>query len=271
MDEKRDYHVVSFSGGKDSTAMLLHMLELNMPVDEVVFCDTTVEFPEMYNHIDKVKQYLDSVGYIGKFTVLRNKHGFEYYLLHHKRKRGKNKDKVGYSFPSNRMRWCTAALKREMVRKHFQKLTKQYNVIQYIGIAADEPKRVKDKAYPLVNWGWTEADCLAYCKSKGFNWGGLYDIFTRLSCWCCPLSQMDELRKLRKHFPELWKRLLDWQSQTWDWFKPNWTVDKLEIRFAYEDELGSTPRDRAFFNEVNRRYGLYINEHGRKRTPPAPC
>ena len=40
---KKPYHVVSFSGGKDSTAMLLHMLELGMPVDEVVNVDTGFE------------------------------------------------------------------------------------------------------------------------------------------------------------------------------------------------------------------------------------
>ena len=33
-------HIVSFSGGKDSTAMLLMMLEKNMPIDEIIFCDT---------------------------------------------------------------------------------------------------------------------------------------------------------------------------------------------------------------------------------------
>ena len=29
-------HIVSFSGGKDSTAMLLMMLEKNMPIDEII-------------------------------------------------------------------------------------------------------------------------------------------------------------------------------------------------------------------------------------------
>ena len=28
-------HIVSFSGGKDSTAMLLRMLEENMPIDKI--------------------------------------------------------------------------------------------------------------------------------------------------------------------------------------------------------------------------------------------
>ena len=44
-------HIVSFSGGKDSTAMLLMMLQKNMPIDEIVFCDTGMEFPDMYRHI----------------------------------------------------------------------------------------------------------------------------------------------------------------------------------------------------------------------------
>lgn len=32
-------NIVSFSGGKDSTAMLFKMLELNMPIDEVIYAD----------------------------------------------------------------------------------------------------------------------------------------------------------------------------------------------------------------------------------------
>ena len=51
-------HIVSFSGGKDSTAMLLRMLEENMQVDEIIYCDTYKEFPQMYKHIEKIKKYL---------------------------------------------------------------------------------------------------------------------------------------------------------------------------------------------------------------------
>lgn len=37
MDMKKpDLHIVSFSGGKDSTAMLLHMMELEMKIDVVL-------------------------------------------------------------------------------------------------------------------------------------------------------------------------------------------------------------------------------------------
>jgi len=38
-------HVVSFSGGKDSTAMLLMLIEKQYPIDRVVCIDTTKEFP----------------------------------------------------------------------------------------------------------------------------------------------------------------------------------------------------------------------------------
>ena len=40
-------NIVSFSGGKDSTAMLLMMLEKDVPVDRVICVDTTKEFPAM--------------------------------------------------------------------------------------------------------------------------------------------------------------------------------------------------------------------------------
>ena len=38
-----ELHVVSFSGGKDSTAMLLYMLEKGMRVDRIINVDTTSE------------------------------------------------------------------------------------------------------------------------------------------------------------------------------------------------------------------------------------
>lgn len=39
------YHAVSLSGGKDSTAMLLLMIEQDMPIDLVLSADTGMDFP----------------------------------------------------------------------------------------------------------------------------------------------------------------------------------------------------------------------------------
>ena len=106
MDEM---HIVSFSGGKDSTAMLLRMVELNMPIDEIIFCDTGVEFPQMYAHLDKVEAY------IGRhITRLRRERSWEDMMFRHVKKNGV----VGYSFPDFRNRWCTAYFKRDHVKAY---------------------------------------------------------------------------------------------------------------------------------------------------------
>lgn len=66
--------------------------------------------------------------------------------------------------------------------------------------------------------------------------GAVYKIFHRVSCWCCPLQSLDELRKLRKCFPELWKQLELWDKNTWRTFKPGYSVQALNVRFDFEEE-----------------------------------
>lgn len=106
-------------------------------------------------------------------------------------------------------------MKTDVIKRFIRNLKNSYTVIQYVGIAADEKNRVKDLNYPLIDWNMTEAGCLKYCYDKGFDFGGLYEIFHRVSCWCCPLQSLEELRQLRKHFPDLWKQLQEWQLKTW--------------------------------------------------------
>ena len=46
--EEYDLVAVLLSGGKDSTAMLLLMIERDMPIDLVLSADTDMEFQKMY-------------------------------------------------------------------------------------------------------------------------------------------------------------------------------------------------------------------------------
>ena len=81
------------------------------------------------------------------------------------------------------------------------------------------------------------------CYDRGFDWDGLYEIYHRCSCWCCPLQQIGELRKLRRHHPQLWAKLLELDEQALGQFghtplgrfKDGWTVAALEEQFAAED------------------------------------
>jgi 3'-phosphoadenosine 5'-phosphosulfate sulfotransferase (PAPS reductase)/FAD synthetase len=224
-------HIVSFSGGKDSTAMLLMMLERGMQIDEIRCFDTGWEFPQMYDHWKQVEAYTGR-----EITILRPKKSFEYWMLNHNLKPRKNTNcmRKGYGWPAPMTRWCTA-IKRDTLNRNIAQ-----NTIKYVGIAFDERKREKDDVkirYPLIEQCITEAEALKYCMNRGFTWGGLYDIFRRVSCFCCPLQPLGEVRKIRKHFPYLWTQMLEWDSQVRDSTIPFKFVGvhALDARFSRED------------------------------------
>lgn len=249
-DTQTHYHAVSLSGGKDSTAMLLLMIERDMPIDAVISADTGMEFPEMYDHLAKVDDYLYRERGL-HITTLRHPMGFEWLMFDEpkqKKQSLENRAKAGVppygnGWPGIRVRWCTGMLKTHLISKEVNRLKAEKNALHYVGIAADEMKRCKDEIYPLVTWGITEAQALQICYNRGFNFGGLYEIYNRASCWCCPFQRIGELRKLRQHHPELWERMLDFDARAiaqfgnnpLGQFRKDWTVAQLEARFAEED------------------------------------
>lgn len=217
------YNVVSFSGGKDSTAMLLRMIDEDMPIDEIIFIDTTMEFPGMYAHIDKVEKYIDR-----KITKLS--FDYRYYLGEHQKRNGN----IGYGWPDFRNRWCTA-LKRDISNKY---LSTKGNIIEYQGIAKDEPDRINknsrskhDIRYPLVEWGMTELECLFYCYEHGFTWNGLYEHFDRVSCYCCPMSRIKELKVVYDKYPLLWENMRQMDSKSFRRFRNDYSIKDLEDKF----------------------------------------
>ena len=76
----KQFHAVSLSGGKDSTAMLLLMIERDMPINMVLSADTGMEFPEMYEHLAKLDEHLFRERGI-HITTLRHPKGFEYLMF----------------------------------------------------------------------------------------------------------------------------------------------------------------------------------------------
>lgn len=190
--------------------MLLLMIERGLPIDTVLWADTGMEFPEMYDHIRKVDDYLYRERGI-HITMLRHPKGFEYLMFEEEKQRPssiENRQRLGVSlygngWPGAKVRWCTGQLKTHLISKEVNRLKGEYQALHYVGIAADEPKRIKNEQYPLVDWGITEAEALKICYDRGYDWSGLYEIYHRCSCWCCPLQRINELRKLRHHHPEL--------------------------------------------------------------------
>ena len=110
--------------------------------------------------------------------------------------------------------------KKEVIKKYLKEKYPDEKIIEYHGIAYDEIERTKKNnekniQYPLINWNMTEKECLQYCYEKGFTWKGLYEKFDRVSCWCCPLKNLKELKILYKTYPELWNRLKIWERKTY--------------------------------------------------------
>lgn len=264
--DKPKLNVVSLSGGKDSTAMLLMMLERQMPIDIILFCDTGLEFPAMYDHLDRLECE------IGRpIARVRCEQTYEYLMFDTPVKRKADTQfaqryghiHTGYGWPGPRMRWCTTKLKDGPRERFLRPLREQYEIIQYIGIAADEGYRLKRRrnqvqshVHPLVDWGMTEVACLQYCYDHGYTWDGLYEHFNRVSCWCCPLQSLSELRQLYRDYPDLWATLKDWDSRTWRKFRADYGVNELETRFNFEDERladGLPIKGRAFFTELRKR------------------
>ena len=127
-----EYHILSLSGGKDSTALAFFMKD-NMPEifekTELVFCDTECELPETYDYLNKIEIFLNK-----KITWLKPEKSFEHIMA------------TGSFLPSPIKRWCTVELKA----KPFEKYIKQKEdgkTFLYIGIRADELFRAKYNKY----------------------------------------------------------------------------------------------------------------------------
>jgi len=223
--------------------MVLRLIEEDWPLDEIVFFDTGWEFPQMNEHIEKFEKYIGR-----KITRLHPRESFDYQMWERPVVRRKKKcpmnGKVyrhGHGWPASHKRWCTRE-KVDVIDTYCGTSRR------YCGYAADESKRCDayewkrntyTVIYPLIELGMTEADCLAYCLDRGFEWGGLYDHFSRVSCFCCPLKGLKDYRTLRRDFPSRWTRMLQMgdcvQDEVGKRFHHGKTIHDLDARFANED------------------------------------
>ena len=124
------------------------------------------------------------------------------------------------------------------------------NIVHYLGIAADEPKRIerwqprKDKVLPLVQIGWDEAKCRQIAEELGML-APTYQTGERDGCWFCHNQGVGQLRKLRHEYPDLWAKLLQWDSDSPTTFHPDGrTVHDFDRRFQLEDDGFIDPDER---------------------------
>ena len=200
-------NMISFSGGKDSTAMLLRMIELDYKIDKIVFADSGFEFPELYEYIKRIEKHIGR-----EITILKTKEGLFKEWFYGKVTRGHNIGKVR-GFP---LRFFPCWWSRESKVKPLSKIGKDCKKV-YVGIAYDEKRRIRKGSsnieYPLVDWKWTEKDCVNYLNKKGLL-NPLYTNFNRLGCYFCPKQNDGSLYVLWYNYSELWRNMVVWDKET---------------------------------------------------------
>lgn len=142
--------ILNLSGGKDSTALAILSKQRGIKYDYIVYADTGKDWGVMTEHLNKLERYLEQ-----KIIRLQPAKSFEYLMLDHVKTRGQNKGKHGYGWPNMLCRWCTSMLKTNTINAFCKNLGDR--CIHYIGIAADEPKRVMGGGHkqgiPLIRLG----------------------------------------------------------------------------------------------------------------------
>jgi 3'-phosphoadenosine 5'-phosphosulfate sulfotransferase (PAPS reductase)/FAD synthetase len=197
---KQIKNLISFSGGKDSTALILWAKE-NLDDFDVIFCETFWDNQLTYDYIDHINKSLLN----DKLIVLKSSkyQGFADMCI--KKKRA----------PSAKARFCTEALKLKPVVDYIHNELSDFEVHLYNGIRRDESlSRSKKEEMefdgkhfnawihrPLLYW--SVDDVFNIHKKHNVEPNPLYKLgFGRVGCMPCIMSRNSDIKLIAKYFPE---------------------------------------------------------------------
>lgn len=249
-------HIFSLSFGKDSVALLYKCIQEKRPIDKVIFCDIMFndkisgEHPLMYSWITeyaepKINQLLKDNGYTCQVEHITSKVNFtsQFYTI----KQKGNLIGDNYGFPYVIGAWCNGRLKLDPIRNYIKPYLQKPNiVVEYIGIAKDEPKRLarykelqtaNHEYVTLADFNITEKQAFEICENIGLL-SPKYNNSYRCGCWFCPKQPQGDLYQLWKDYPEYYNMLENMEKDSHNTFKPNETLKQIRQRF----ESGYIPK-----------------------------
>lgn len=158
---------------------------------------------------------------------------------------GRNGCKNG--FPIGGRCWLNSRCKRKPINEFLRSLDGDF--IQYVGIAVDEPKRLKrlngtNKISLLNRYGYTEQMAFDLCKQYNLL-SPIYQYAKRGGCWFCPSATICENAHVKQFYLELWSELE--------------RLSHTENLYSYSFKYGAT------FAEIDAKVGKFIENEQLKR------
>lgn len=215
IEEMRKHEwVVSWSGGKDSTATIILCHKYGIPIKKIVYVrmmyneDLPATLPVMVEFVDRAKEVFESWGYPVEIVKgVQTAQDFMNKVYFKSKYEYKNGNPYGVCA------FCRGACKFTGVKSATIKKCSSGDVdYEMIGYASDEEERLirltDKKQSIMVTLGIKEADTFGLCTEYNLL-SPLYGRgFGRDGCWFCPNAAKAERAYLVKNHPELIREIV---------------------------------------------------------------